>query len=280
MNKINKSINNRRIAMANITINSNYGSPLVLTHIDSRLNKRRDNGAGHWGIIHYLQAVLGDRFTTENLTLFYPHLTTDEIAALDKYMEEEPARLEKQRKLRAETEAREKALAEAREKAHAEAQAIAKRKITLVKLVDDDSLLARVSKDAKKNGWSVEHQVMIENLTVDQETRGNYIFGLDWRMVCRALGITHQELNWWREERVFPSPDGLVDSYEFTSMSWSRSCVVDAWLPETVTTAKPMIEQWRADHKAKMKEHQKEQARIRRQAKKTAEAIEKQEAYQ
>jgi hypothetical protein len=80
-------------------------------------------------------------------------------------------------------------------------------------------------------------------------------------------------------EDVFPPTDGVVDSY-FTSMSWSKPCVADAWLPETIAAVKPMIEQWRVDRKTTMKERQKEQARIRWQANKEAEAKEKQEVAQ
>ena len=256
--------------MTDLIINST----VYRTDIESRLNQRRHKG-GTNAVLSYLHNILGDdQFTDEYLDQIHPHLTTDEIDALAKFRED-LAEAEAQQKIR--EEAREKARVEA-EKARAQAQAkaaaIEARKITLLKLVEDSELFARVSADAKKNGWTVEHQVMLENLTVDQETRGNYIFGLNWRKVCHALGITHQELNRWVDDGTFPPADGVVDSYYFTSMSYSKPCVDAAWLPETIVAVKPMIEQWRADHKAKVKADQKEQARLRRQAKKNAEAVE------
>jgi hypothetical protein len=86
----------------------------------------------------------------EYLEPFRPHLTTDEIMAIKKFREvlaQRKAQFEAQRKAWAEEQEK---IEKARVEAKAKADAIAARKITLVKLVEDTELLTRVAKDAKK----------------------------------------------------------------------------------------------------------------------------------
>jgi hypothetical protein len=137
--------------MTDLTIKNTHGNPQILTNIENRLNQRR-TGGGTDALVNYVYTQLGhDHFDNdEYLEPFRPHLTTDEIMAIKKFREvlaQRKAQFEAQRKAWAEEQEK---IEKARVEAKAKADAIAARKITLVKLVEDTELLTRVAKDAKK----------------------------------------------------------------------------------------------------------------------------------
>ena len=67
-----------------------------------------------------------------------------------------------------------------------------------------------------------------------------------------VLGCSRQELFRWIKEEKLPY-DGAVHTIRFSSMSWSYKTVEGGWKPETIEKMKPFVEEWRAEHKEKMK---------------------------
>jgi hypothetical protein len=134
-------------------------------------------------------------------------------------------------------------------------------------LAANDELRQRIYAEAARNGRTVEHQVALENINIEHTNKKSeiysgcdkaleglpYIFGLDKRKATGVLKCSYQELARWILEGKLPY-DGVVESYEFTSMRWTRDVITGAWLPETIAVARDNIESWRREHRQQQKE--------------------------